>query len=351
MSVNANVEFSTRSRPTMKEVAALSGTSLKTVSRVMNQEAGVSPELIKKVKQAALSLNYQPNFTASSLRRSDGKTNTIGLLLEDVANPFSSALQRAIEEVARDRGVAVLAGSVDEDSARERELAAAFISRRVDGLIVVPAGHDQSYLQIEKQSGTPMVFVDRPPSLLDADSVLTANHDGARLGVQHLIDNGHERIAYLGDLATISTAVDRLAGYRDALERAGIEFDPPIVKQNLRASFEAEIFTNELMDSDYPPSAIFASQNLISIGVMQALHRAGLQNTIALVGFDDIPMVELITPGLTAIIQDVSGLGKTAAELLFDRIDGEQLESQHRVLDVELVIRGSGEIQGPVRHS
>ena len=351
MSVNANVEFSTRSRPTMKEVAALSGTSLKTVSRVMNEEAGVSPELIKKVKQAALSLNYQPNFTASSLRRSDGKTNTIGLLLEDVANPFSSALQRAIEEVARDRGVAVLAGSVDEDSARERELAAAFISRRVDGLIVVPAGHDQSYLQIEKQSGTPMVFVDRPPSLLDADSVLTANHDGARLGVQHLIDNGHERIAYLGDLATISTAVDRLAGYRDALERAGIEFDPSIVKQNLRASFEAEIFTNELMDSDYPPSAIFASQNLISIGVMQALHRAGLQNTIALVGFDDIPMVELITPGLTAIIQDVSGLGKTAAELLFDRIDGEQLESQHRVLDVELVIRGAGEIQGPVRHS
>ncbi|MDD2818804.1 MAG: LacI family DNA-binding transcriptional regulator [Candidatus Nanopelagicales bacterium] len=351
MSVNANVEFSTRSRPTMKEVAALSGTSLKTVSRVMNEEAGVSPELIKKVKQAAQSLNYQPNFTASSLRRSDGKTNTIGLLLEDVANPFSSALQRAIEEVARERGVAVLAGSVDEDQARERELAAAFISRRVDGLIVVPAGHDQSYLQIEKQTGTPMVFVDRPPSLLDADSVLSANREGAKHGVQHLIDNGHERIAYLGDLETITTAADRLAGYRDALERAGIEYDPSIVKQNLRASFEAERFTNELMASDYPPSAIFASQNLISIGVMQALHQAGLQNTIALVGFDDIPMVDLIAPGLTAIIQDVSGLGKAAAEMLFDRIDGEQHASQHKVLDVALVIRGSGEIQGPVRRS
>ena len=351
MSVNANVESSTRSRPTMKEVAALSGTSLKTVSRVMNQEAGVSPELVKKVKQAASSLNYQPNFTASSLRRSDGKTNTIGLLLEDVANPFSSALQRAIEEVARDRGVAVLAGSVDEDEERERELAAAFISRRVDGLIDVPAGRDQSYLQIEKHSGTPMVFVDRPPSLLDADSVLTANFEGARRGVQHLIDHGHERIAYLGDLETITTAVDRLAGYRDALDRAGLEFDASIVKQNLRASFEAERFTNELMASDYPPSAIFASQNLISIGVMQALHQAGLQNTIALVGFDDIPMVDLITPGLTAIIQDVSGLGKVAAEMLFDRIDGKQRESQHRVLDVALVVRGSGEIQGPVRRS
>ena len=351
MSVNANVDFSTRSRPTMKEVAALSGTSLKTVSRVMNDEGSVSPELVKKVKQAALSLNYQPNFTASSLRRSDGKTNTIGLLLEDVANPFSSALQRAIEEVARIRGVAVLAGSVDEDQTRERELAAAFISRRVDGLIVVPAGHDQSYLQIEKLSGTPMVFVDRPPSLLDADSVLSANYEGAKLGVQHLIANGHDRIAYLGDLETITTAANRLAGYRDALDRAGIDFDASIVKQNLRASVEAELFTNELMASDYPPSAIFASQNLISIGVMQALHRAGLQNTIALVGFDDIPMVDLITPGLTAIIQDVAGLGKTAAEILFNRIDGEQLDTQHRVLDVELVVRGSGEIQGPIRRT
>jgi len=196
-----------------------------------------------------------------------------------------------------------------------------------------------------------MVFVDRPPSLLDADSVLSANHEGAKLGVQHLIDNGHERIAYLGDLETITTAADRLTGYRDALDRAGIEFDAAIVKQNLRASYEAEQFTNELMASDYPPSAIFASQNLISIGVMQALHKAGLQNTIALVGFDDIPMVDLITPGLTAIIQDVAGLGRAAAEILFDRIDGVQRESQHRVLEVQFVTRGSGEIQGPIRRS
>ena len=166
-----------------------------------------------------------------------------------------------------------------------------------------------------------------------------------------MIANGHDRIAYLGDLETITTAANRLAGYRDALDRAGIDFDASIVKQNLRASVEAELFTNELMASDCPPSAIFASQNLISIGVMQALHRAGLQNTIALVGFDDIPMVDLITPGLTAIIQDVAGLGKTAAEILFNRIDGEQLDTQHRVLDVELVVRGSGEIQGPIRRT
>ena len=347
MLVNKVVEFPARSRPTMREVAALSGTSLKTVSRVMNNESGVSPELVVKVKQAALALNYQPNFTASSLRRNDGKTNTIGLLLEDIANPFSSALHRAIEEVARARGVAVFAGSVDEDEAREHELAAAFISRRVDGLIIVPAGHDQSYLMIEKQSGTPMVFVDRPPALLDADSVLTANFEGAKAGVQHLIKHGHNRIAYLGDLETITTAVDRFGGYKDALDRAGISFDPAIVRMNLRASNDAERVTSEILASPNPPTAVFASQNLISIGVMQALHRFGLQNSVALVGFDDVPMVDLIEPGLTAIVQNISGLGKAAAEMLFARIDGTSHATEHRVLDVELHERGSGEIPGP----
>jgi len=349
MLVNGNVEFPTRSRPTMREVAALSGTSLKTVSRVMNNEPGVTPALVAKVKQAALALNYQPNFTASSLRRNDGKTNTIGVLLEDIANPFSSALHRAIEEVARTRGVAVFAGSVDEDESREQELAAAFIARRVDGLIIVPAGHDQSYLKIEKQSGTPMVFVDRPPALLDADSVLTANFEGAKAGVQHLINHGHRRIAYLGDLETITTAIDRFSGYKDALDRAGIAFDESIVQMNLRASIDAEQVTSKILASPKPPTAIFASQNLISVGVMQALHRFGLQHSVALVGFDDVPMVELIEPGLTAIVQDISGLGKAAAEMLFSRIDGTNDATEHRVLDVELRERGSGEIAGPYK--
>jgi len=177
-----------RGRATMKQVAALAGVSLKTVSRVVNGEPFVSPEVISRVQDAAQRLNYRPNLTASSLRRADGRTRTVGLLLENVANPFSAALHRAIEDVARERGVVVLAGSVDEDPVRERELVTAFSNRRVDGLIVVPSGGDQSYLAAERSAGTALVFVDRPPQFLDADVVLVANRAGAEAATTHLIE-------------------------------------------------------------------------------------------------------------------------------------------------------------------
>ena len=336
-----------RARPTMREVAALAGVSLKTVSRVVNNEPGVSDDLVERVRRASRTLDYQPNLTASSLRRNDGKSKTIGLLLENVANPFSGALHRAVEDVARARGVLVFAGSLDEDHARERELATAFVSRRVDGLIVVPAGHDQSYLAMERKAGTPMVFVDRPPTLLDADAVLTANEEGARRAVAHLIEHGHRRIAYLGDFATISTAVERYAGYASALERAGIEVDPGIVRQDLHTTDAARDALLEVLDHDDPPTAVFASQNLITIGAIRALREREVHRRVALVGFDDILLADLLEPGLTLVIQDVAAMGVLAAELLFRRLDGDNAPSARHVLATRLVTRGSGEIPGP----
>ena len=336
-----------RPRPTMREVAALAGVSLKTVSRVVNDEPGVSDDLVERVRRAARTLDYQPNLTASSLRRNDGKTKTIGLLLENVANPFSGALHRAVEDVARARGVLVFAGSLDEDHSRERELATAFVSRRVDGLIVVPAGHDQSYLAMERKAGTPMVFVDRPPTLLDADAVLTANEDGARRAVAHLIDHGHRRIAYLGDFRTISTAVERYAGYTTALERAGISIDLSLVRQDLHTSEAASTALPEVLDHTDPPTAVFASQNLITIGAIRALRERGVHREVALVGFDDILLADLLEPGLTLVVQDVAAMGVLAAELLFRRLDGDNAPSARHVLETRLVTRGSGEIPGP----
>ena len=155
----------------MRDVAALAGVSLKTVSRVVNEEPTVAVELVTRVRLAAERLNYQPNLTASNLRRGDGKSATIGLLVQDVSNPYSAAIYRAVEDVAGSVGVSVLAGSLDEDPDREREMTADLIARRVDGLIIAPAGQDHSYLQLEQRSGTAVVFVDRPPVLLAADSV------------------------------------------------------------------------------------------------------------------------------------------------------------------------------------
>src|SRR5438132_1643541 len=229
----------------MREVAALAGVSLKTVSRVINAEPAVSDEVRSRVVGAIQRLDYRHDHAASSLRRSDRKTSTIGVLLEDVANPFSSALHREIEDVALRRGVLVLAGSSDEDEAREQQLIAAFTSRRVDGLIIDKA-----------------------------------------------------------DAATV-----------------------------------------ELLKLTEPPSALFTSQNLLTIGASRALHRLDLHHRIALVGFDDVLLGDLLEPGITVIAQDPSTMGRKAAEQLFRRIDGDQSASVHLVVPTRLITRGSGEIR------
>src|SRR6266498_995950 len=180
--------------PTMLDVAALAGVSLKTVSRVVNQAPNVAPELVTRVLDAIRLLDYRPNLTASSLRRADRKTAAIGLLLEDVANPFSSALHRAVEDVARERGSLVFAGSSDEDGDRERELLLALVARRVDGLIAVPCGDNDGGLLREQRLGRPMVVVDRLVASGDADTVTVDNRGGAQRAVRHLAAHGHRRI-------------------------------------------------------------------------------------------------------------------------------------------------------------
>jgi LacI family transcriptional regulator len=329
----------------MREVAALAQVSLKTVSRVINTEPAVSAEVRARVLAAVDRLDYRHNHAASSLRRADRKSSTIGVLLEDVANPFSSALHREIEDVALQRGVLVLAGSSDEDEAREQQLIAAFTSRRVDGLIIVPASHDHSYLLSERRAGTPMVFVDRPPAFLDADSVLTDNKAGARRGLAHLISHGHRRIGYLGDLMTITTAAERYRGYEEELAASGLRFDSRLVRLDVHGLDQAEAATAELLAMSDPPSALFTSQNLLTIGASRILHQRNLHERVALVGFDDVLLADLLEPGITVIAQDPSTMGRKAAEQLFKRIDGEDSPSVHLIVPTRLITRGSGEIR------
>ena len=328
----------------MRDVAALAGVSIKTVSRVVNAEAGVTPGLAAQVMAAVDRLDYRHNLTASSLRRADGKSATIGVVLEDVANPFSSALHRSIVDVALGRGVLVLAGSSDEDEIRERELVSAFANRRVDGLIIVPASHDHSYLLNERRAGTAIVFADRPPSFFDADTVLTDNTDGVRRAIRHLLAHGHRRIGYLGDLQTIATAASRYEGYVEELAAQGIPFDDRLVRLDLRGIESSESAITAMFASATSPTALFTAQNLITIGAYRALRRLGLHHKVALVGFDDILLSDLLDPGLTVIAQDPSAIGRTAAELLFRRLDGDRSPSARHVIPSTLIMRGSGEI-------
>src|SRR5258708_7952672 len=332
-------------RPTMKDVAALAGVAIKTVSRVMNGEPTVAPDLAARVHGAADKLDYRPNLTASSVRRGDRRTATIGLLLEDVANPFSAALLRAVEDQARGRGVQILIGSLDENPVRERELAISLIDRGVDGLVIVPAASDQSYLLAERKLGTEVVYRDREPRFIDADAVVSDNRGGAIIAMDRLLSFGHRRIAYLGDSLTIATAAQRFDGYQQALERAGLRVDPLIVKHGLRTADAATQAAGDVLSLPDPPTALFTSQNLVTIGAVKALRQMGMQDTVALIGFDDFLLADVLVPGITVVTQDAAGLGRLAAQLLFARLDGDDTPPRTHIVATGLAVRGSGEIK------
>lgn len=329
--------------PTMREVATLAGVSIKTVSRVVNQEAGVSPELVERVVRAVKMLDYQHNTTASNLRRADQRTATIGLLLDDVSNPFSSALHRAIEDVARQHDTLVFVGSSDEDPQREEEVVLALASRRVDGLIVVPATHEHSGLMHIRRLGRPLVFVDRP-SFNDADSVVVDNRVGAAAAVCHLAAHGHQQIAFLGDDRTLWTAAERYLGYVEGLARCGLRLDERLVQRDIRGIAAAEAATTALLTAAAPPSALFTSQNLLTIGAIHALQQLNAQQRVALIGFDDFLLAELLSPPVSVVAQDPQALGRIAAERLFARLDGDQEPPQQIVVPTRLILRGSGEL-------
>jgi LacI family transcriptional regulator len=267
-------------------------------------------------------------------------------VLEDVANPFMTALHRAVEDCARARGMLVFAGSCDEDGDREREFISALRARRVDGLIVVPAGRDHSYLLPELRVGTAIVFVDRPPRFLDADAVTSDDHGGILMAVSHLVGRGHQRIAYLGADLSIATAEARLRGYKDALAARGLAFDSRIVRTGLRTVEDAELSVVEILAGGDPPTALLSAQNYFTIGAYKALRSLDLQRSVALVGFGDFPLAEMLDPPVTVVAHDPAELGLTAAQLLFRRLDGDRSASEHIVCPVHLVPRGSGEI-GP----
>ncbi len=329
----------------MREVAALAGVSLKTVSRVVNREAGVSPVVTSRVERAVAQLGYRHNLAASNLRRGDGRSAMVGALLQDVSNSFSASLLRSLEDAAHERDVAIVASSLDEEPERERSLVESLVRRRVDGLLLMPATERQEYLADDLRSGLPVVFVDRRPNGVDTDSVTIDNDLGARLAVNHLIAHGHRRIALLGDLTSIQTARSRHEGYLAALREAGLEPDPRITMTALRSPEDADDATGRLLDLDDPPTAVFAARNSLAVGAIRALHQRGVAGRVALVGFDDFPLADIVDPPLTVIRQNVAAIGAEVAARLFARIDGDTSAPSHIVLKPELVPRGSGEIR------
>jgi LacI family transcriptional regulator len=332
-------------RATMKDVAALAGVSLKTVSRVVNRETGVSAPVRERVERAVDRLDYSHNVHASNLRRSDSRTGTVGALLQDVSNSFSASLLRTLEDVARAQQTAVLAASLDEEEGREIALVRGLVARRVDGLVLMPATLRHEYLAAELRAGLPTVFVDRLPHGVDADSVTVDNVLGSRHAVEHLVAHGHRRIAVLLDLSTIQTAEDRLRGYRQAMAAAGIPADEHVEVRDLRTSDAAEQAVRAFYRGGPAPTAIFAGRNDLAIGAVRALRSLDLSHRVALIGFDDFPLADLLQPALTVVRQNVGQIGAEVGRLLFSRIAGDTSPPRRVVIEPTLVVRGSGEIR------
>jgi LacI family transcriptional regulator len=266
--------------------------------------------------------------------------------LVDVANPFFSAILRGIEEEARNRDCLVLAGSTDGSEVRERQLIEAFIDRRVDGLILVPSGQGLGPLRTEIDRGTPVVVVDlelagdQPVDLVRSD-----HYGGSVAATRHLIDHGHTEIAYIGDHPSIFSARLRLEGFRHAMESAGLIAPPHHQIFGSHSAEEWRPIALNLFRTDSSLTAVFAAQNFATIGAVHALHDLGLQHKVALVGFDDVDLAGAVDPGLTVVPQEPRQLGRRAAELLFERIDGLDHPRRSEIIDHHLILRGSGEIR------
>jgi LacI family transcriptional regulator len=326
----------------MRDVASSANVSLKTVSRVVNGEPDVRPETAARVEAAIERLGFRRNEVAWSLRH--GRTGAIGLVIEDLANPFYSAIAGAVEDETHDRGHALLIGSCEEDPERERELVLRLLRRWVDALLIVPAGDDHRYLLGEQHAGTPMVFIDRPPCGIDADTVLLDNLGGAVTAVEHLIAHGHRRIGFVGESRDLYTTAERLTGYHKALAAAGIGFHDELVGIS-QGEHERAVRELLALPDERRPTALFCADNRNTVGALRALR--DYERPVALVGFDDFELAELLAVPVTVVRYDTAALGLIAARLAYARIDGDAGLPSREEVPCELVARGSGEIPPP----
>jgi LacI family transcriptional regulator len=323
---------------TMRQVAERAGVSAKTVSRVINNDKYVSADVRGRVEQAIAELDYVPNLLARSFR--SGRDAAIGVAIPDISDPFFATLTREVEQIARSRGVAVFITSLGHNGDEEQTRVEALLGRRLTGLITTPIAADQSYLR-RWQDRTAIVFIDRSPTKITADSVVEDDHGGAYHATEHLIGHGHRRIAFIGDSLATATTARRLEGYRAALRAAGIAEDPQLIMLGPTTEDEAAKSVVDLVGRSEPPTALFSSNAWCTIWIIPALQAAG-HSTLPLISFGDFPLAEAIQPPPSVIDQDPVSVGRVAATRLFERIDHPHRRLKRRiVLPVPLIIRGT----------
>ncbi len=327
----------------MADVARHAGVSLKTVSRVVNQEPHVSAAVQRRVLDAITALGFRRNEAASRLARGASML-TIGLIMENISNEYYSRLAKAVESAAAEHEALVVFGSYEELPERERMLIESMYARGVDSLIVVPSAGDHGWLAEHLAAGLTAVFVDRAPGGLPAaDVVVLDDLRGGRIAAEHLLARGHRRVALLSDDSGLSSVHDRATGFRSAFEAAGAPVDERLVVRGVFDPWRVAQEASRLLDLADPPTAFFAANNRAAIGILRALRERAERP--AYVGFDDFALADVFNPGVTVVRYDVARLARSAVDLLLDG----QAGGRRVKVPVELVARGSGELPVPGR--
>ncbi|MFF2809090.1 LacI family DNA-binding transcriptional regulator [Streptomyces sp. NPDC058000] len=300
----------------MRDVAARAGVSAMTVSRVLKDER-VGPATRDRVLAAVRELGYRRNEVARNLRLGR-PSGMIGLVVTNLANPFYSRLALGAEQVVEKHGLRLVLGNTAEQVQRERELVEDLVSRRVDGMIVIPAGATHRHLSPASLGGTPVVLASRPPSGIEADTVLVDDFGGARAATEQLLAEGHRSVGFLGNPPTLFTGAERFRGYWAAHEEAGIAPRDELVRRGPHDIPTAEAAALELLDREDPPTALFCTNNRITLGAYRAVRRLGTGTTLA--GFDDFEMADMLDVPVTVVSYDADEVGRRAAQLLLDRL-------------------------------
>jgi LacI family transcriptional regulator len=326
---------------TIREVAEIAGVSYATVSHVINNTRVVSPETRQRVMDAMAELNYRPNALARSLRQ--GKTNTLGLVLPDSANPFFAEISRSIEDEAFNKGYSVFLCNTELDTRRELFYVDVLSKKQVDGIIFVAAGDQADSLDFLAREGMPVVMIDRNIPNVEVDAVLTDHQLGGFLATRHLLQLGHKLIACIAGPSSITPSAERITGYRNALEQVDIPYDEKLVIRGDYHSQSGMDITHSILQMDPRPTAIFALNDLMALGALRAAAEAGcsIPGDLAVVGYDDLELSQFTNPPLTTIAQPKKEIGLQAVSLLVERISQNNRPPRRLVLPPELIVRRS----------
>ena len=321
------------------DVANAAGVSLRTASRVLNDDPRVAPDTRQRVQEAMIDLRFRPDEMARSLRA--GTDTAIGFVVESISDPFFAEVIDAVEQEMSRQGRSVLVTSTRRDHGRERDAIGRMMQRRISGLLLVPTGDDHSWLDTRR---VPVVLVDRPAPGISADLVEIDDHRAAFDATAHLIRHGHRSIAYIGDTPAIPTSAARLRGYRDALAHHRIEADERLVNCDGATSRAAARAVSAMVSGARPPTAILSATTRASLGVVPALHAAG-RTDIALISFGDFPMADALRPAVTVVDHPGHEIGRAAAARLLDRLGKPALPVERIQVPARIIERGSGELR------